>query len=116
MRRRPPRSTLFPYTTLFRSVLRRVRVGHVPDALAVDGRRGHVFVANWGSLSVSMLDAKSGTVLTTNSVAVNPVALAVDQRVGRVFAVGVANPMDQRGGNTFLAQLTYAIAYEVGRN
>jgi YVTN family beta-propeller protein len=98
------------------TVLRRVRVGHVPDALAVDGRRGHVFVANWGSLSVRMLDAKSGTVLTTSSVAVNPVALAVDQRVGRVFAVGVANPMDQKGGNNFLAQLTYAIAYQVGRN
>src|SRR3712207_7717443 len=26
MMRRPPRSTLFPYTTLFRSVLRRLRV------------------------------------------------------------------------------------------
>src|SRR3712207_7159653 len=32
MIRRPPRSTLFPYTTLFRSALRRL--------LAEDGRRG----------------------------------------------------------------------------
>src|SRR2546422_11027636 len=35
MIRRPPRSTLFPYTTLFRShVLRPAPVGQKPDALA----------------------------------------------------------------------------------
>src|SRR2546429_5999618 len=36
MIRRPPRSTLFPYTTLFRSVLRRTgrtRCGFLPSAL-----------------------------------------------------------------------------------
>src|SRR3712207_9154455 len=32
MIRRPPRSTLFPYTTLFRSVVRPVLDGRVPDA------------------------------------------------------------------------------------
>src|SRR2546430_9243556 len=31
MIRRPPRSTLFPYTTLFRSHPRRAREPHVPD-------------------------------------------------------------------------------------
>src|SRR5438445_13425019 len=56
MIRRPPRSTLFPYTTLFRSVparevrlgrargfrrrpLLRDRVGSQPDRVAVQGRR-----------------------------------------------------------------------------
>src|SRR3712207_7090509 len=39
MRRRPPRSTLFPYTTLFRSHLPKVRT-HVSDdvAVAIDPR------------------------------------------------------------------------------
>src|SRR2546426_7877164 len=32
MIRRPPRSTLFPYTTLFRSPRARLRRGRVPDA------------------------------------------------------------------------------------
>src|SRR3712207_7452780 len=32
MIRRPPRSTLFPYTTLFRSDARHARVGHHPRA------------------------------------------------------------------------------------
>src|SRR6266481_8567286 len=31
MIRRPPRSTLFPYTTLFRSLHRRARAGIAPD-------------------------------------------------------------------------------------
>src|ERR1043166_7049566 len=34
MIRRPPRSTLFPYTTLFRSVV----IGHDPAGLEPDGR------------------------------------------------------------------------------
>src|SRR3712207_7973544 len=48
MMRRPPRSTLFPYTTLFRSQLPHVpRVGErldrdVGDVVSVDERRGHV--------------------------------------------------------------------------
>src|SRR5688572_30851295 len=35
MTRRPPRSTLFPYTTLFRSVLFRLRRHHVEEQLLV---------------------------------------------------------------------------------
>src|ERR1039458_8031050 len=40
MIRRPPRSTLFPYTTLFRSVRRLRRRGH-PDLLALPDRHRH---------------------------------------------------------------------------
>src|SRR5256885_8729461 len=38
MIRRPPRSTLFPYTTLFRSPIRRGRVGRDDDILGEDHR------------------------------------------------------------------------------
>src|SRR2546422_8210502 len=49
MIRRPPRSTLFPYTTLFRSLFPAVQLGHDAVALdalhlerrADDGRRAH---------------------------------------------------------------------------
>src|SRR5438309_6973824 len=44
MRRRPPRSTLFPYTTLFRSRLRRPAQpaqGHGPGGDGRDLRRAH---------------------------------------------------------------------------
>src|SRR3712207_9306529 len=40
MIRRPPRSTLFPYTTLFRSALRNLNAGsEVPAALPLGGHR-----------------------------------------------------------------------------
>src|SRR5271168_4460345 len=76
MIRRPPRSTLFPYTTLFRSTERLVvlslsegriftmatdgsdqRVivtgGHMPDGVAVDAEAGHVY---WTNMGVPNLD------------------------------------------------------------
>src|SRR5256714_4834586 len=37
------------------AVLRRVRVGHVPDALGVGGRSGDGFVGNWGGPSGRMV-------------------------------------------------------------
>src|SRR5260221_3006245 len=38
MIRRPPRSTLFPYTTLFRSLDLRWRTAHLPEDRGVGGR------------------------------------------------------------------------------
>src|SRR5260370_22884957 len=48
MIRRPPRSTLFPYTTLFRSVLK--PEPEAPACLAVPSRRRHTrFKCDWSS-------------------------------------------------------------------
>src|SRR5688572_32415653 len=41
MMRRPPRSTLFPYTTLFRSVLARVLLHHDVEVRATEPERAH---------------------------------------------------------------------------
>src|SRR2546427_5627308 len=46
MIRRPPRSTLFPYTTLFRSLQHRVDAGHDPVEVYV--ARGHHLLAAEG--------------------------------------------------------------------
>src|SRR5256885_12308179 len=45
MIRRPPRSTLFPYTTLFRSQVRTDvdAIGDEPSVISVDGKKGQVF-------------------------------------------------------------------------
>src|SRR2546422_4246409 len=45
MIRRPPRSTLFPYTTLFRSQVSGVRLRNVQTEQLVDLSSGGVFVA-----------------------------------------------------------------------
>jgi YVTN family beta-propeller protein len=65
--------------------VRTVAVGAHPGAIALDERRGHVFVANEYDHSVSMLEAASGRVVRTIDVDLTPHGLAVDQRAGRVF-------------------------------
>src|ERR671939_761283 len=49
----------------------------LPAAVVVDARTQHVFVANLGSNSVSMLDAGNGAVLATTAVVPHPSRLAV---------------------------------------
>jgi YVTN family beta-propeller protein len=64
-----------------------VRVGRVPVALAVDQRSGHVFVANNGDQTLSILDARSGATLATVALGQSPTALTVDQTHGRVYTL-----------------------------
>src|SRR5260221_10172132 len=57
MIRRPPRSTLFPYTTLFRSVVDHIRHGHliaqVELAIGVIRRRSEEHTLNSSHLGIS---------------------------------------------------------------
>src|SRR2546425_5074955 len=50
MIRRPPRSTLFPYTTLFRSIDGKLRIDDPVGAISVHGVNGL-----WGTLSLGLL-------------------------------------------------------------
>jgi YVTN family beta-propeller protein len=68
-------------------LVRTIAVGHMPSAMAVDTRRGRVFVANEGANSVSVLDVRTGAVLATTDVGLAPTALAVDETAGRVFVL-----------------------------
>src|SRR2546430_2068854 len=53
MIRRPPRSTLFPYTTLFRSLVERLLLG-LGDVAAVGARHGALFLADGAVLAVQL--------------------------------------------------------------
>src|SRR5437868_10918168 len=66
------------------TVLRIIPVGLAPFALAVDEKRGLVFVANQRDNNVSVLDARTGQSLGTVGVGLSPYAVAVDERTGRV--------------------------------
>lgn len=89
-------------------VLRAIPVGVNPEAVAVDARRGRVFVVNAGSAdgyatsgptrvtikafltapgSVSLLDATTGTVSRTITLDTSPHAIAVDDAAGRAFVI-----------------------------
>src|ERR671938_1618887 len=73
-------------------VVRTVAVGSAPLALAVDGRTRRVFVANFGSATVSVLDAGSGAVLATTAVIPYPDTLAIATTPGRVFVASSVTP------------------------
>ncbi len=82
-------------------VLRTVMVGQGAGAIAVDERTVRVFVTNEGSHDVSILDARTGTVLQTVGVGF-PRDVAVDERVGRVVvangAPGTVSLLDATNG------------------
>ncbi len=78
-----------------------VRVGKGPDALAVDGRTGKVFVVNDADNTVSAVAATRAAVEKTVPVGATPVTVAVDQRDGRVLVTGLrpstVSVLDERG-------------------
>src|SRR5256885_5884932 len=88
MIRRPPRSTLFPYTTLFRS--KHVRQGEVPapDLLLIDGGPGQI-----SQVHAVLAELGYGE-LTLVGVAKGP-----DRRPGqeRLFVYGAAAPVTPAG-------------------
>jgi DNA-binding beta-propeller fold protein YncE len=73
------------------TVVRRVRVGDDPRAIAVDEQDGRVFVANDDDASVSVLDARRGVPLRTTRVGPGPRALTMDAPSHRVFVVSAGD-------------------------
>jgi YVTN family beta-propeller protein len=78
-------------------VMRTVAVSAFPAAVTVDEHANRAFVVAWGPADssgrpigpggVSVLDARSGTLLRTISVGMRPRAVAVDEQIGRAFVV-----------------------------
>lgn len=81
-------------------LLRTLAFGHglYPYPIAVDNATGRVFIPDYGNGVRDMtaplgpgrvitLDARTGRVLRTTTVGVGPVAVAVDERSGRVFVL-----------------------------
>jgi YVTN family beta-propeller protein len=77
--------------------VRTIAVGRAPTVVGVDTRTRRVFVVNYGATSVTMLDAASGTVLATITVAPHPSALALATTTGRVFVVSDHVTLDDAG-------------------
>src|SRR5260370_16747101 len=97
MIRRPPRSTLFPYTTLFRSIL----VGAAVAGLAEDQFGGHVLRrpddhAGAGHYRLRFLRAAGGQRLDDAEIAQKNMAFRVEQDVvGLDVAVDVLLSMNE---------------------
>ncbi len=71
-----------------------------PGAIAVDGRRGRVFVLNAGDGTVSTIDTRSGALIGTVATGLTPDVthhdaerMAVDEQAGTVFAISSNTPL-----------------------
>lgn len=85
--RRPDETlaALFIPTTLGRLSAGGVRVGTDPTAVATDPRTGRIYVANSGSLSVTVLDGATREVVATVTLPSRPWGIALNHRTGRVY-------------------------------
>jgi YVTN family beta-propeller protein len=64
-----------------------IAVGAIPAALALDETTGKLYVANFGSDSVSVIDAASLTVVSEIDVGISPLAIAVHPARHRVYVL-----------------------------
>src|SRR5256884_2253781 len=92
MIRRPPRSTLFPYTTLFRSVLARWPVtsaeGNFP--MALDEAHHRLFVATWTPSRMLVFDTETGKEIASGETAGPSDDVFYDGRRSRIYVLTAA--------------------------
>src|SRR3712207_8523511 len=97
MIRRPPRSTLFPYTTLFRSR---------PEVVAaVDRDEGHVYIPGREPLDEAVVDHRIARVVDGHAVALDHVPQVC------VAAPGIVLQLDRKSTrlNSSHANISYAV-------
>src|SRR5256885_3747982 len=81
MIRRPPRSTLFPYTTLFRSLSQRCQAGHQEPS-----RSGALLShSSGGSVSVALEDRKS-TRLNSSHLVISYAVFCLKKKIHSVLS------------------------------
>src|SRR3712207_8239012 len=82
MRRRPPRSTLFPYTTLFRSKLKKVAV--IDDRTAYGQGVAEVFKKTAQSKGIQIVDEQFTTDKATDFMAILTAIKSKDRKSTRL--------------------------------
>jgi YVTN family beta-propeller protein len=66
-------------------------VGANPSAATLDGANGRVYVANWGSGNVTVVDSSTNAILGWIPVGAEPSGLAVDNATGQLFVANNAS-------------------------
>jgi YVTN family beta-propeller protein len=70
-----------------------VKVGDDPTSVTSDPRTGRIYVANSGSLSVTVLDGATRHVVTTISLPSRPWGIGMNQRTGKVYVTTAESAM-----------------------
>src|SRR3989442_9464144 len=98
MIRRPPRSTLFPYTTLFRSAAHGSNTLATSGAISVTGSGANVQLGKLttGSASVANAEARENTRLNSNHIRSSEALVSFANPAPQTLALGAA-PAAGRG-------------------
>jgi YVTN family beta-propeller protein len=64
---------------------KRIAVGHIPSAAALNARTKNLYVSNYEDGSLTVIDIKSGTATATVAVGMHPEAVAVDVERNLIF-------------------------------
>lgn len=97
-------------------VVRTVNVGPHPNSIVVAQRTQRLFIMSWGLPSVQMLDARTGVLLKTIALPIQPIAMAVDEDAGRLLISGQAYNPAQDSRRDFLGQLVFGLNDVLGRH
>src|SRR5256884_9431749 len=101
MIRRPPRSTLFPYTTLFRSAVPGILAGGVEAGIKPSGKKDLALIH-------SPSPARSAAVFTTNQVKGAPVLVSMEHARGGALQTIVAKDRKSTRLNSSHGYISYA--------
>ena len=82
------------------AILCTVPVGEDPSGVAVDAETKLVYVANWTSGTVSIIDEKTATVIKTISVGLHPSNVAVNPATNRIYVTSDENYLIVLDGET----------------
>jgi YVTN family beta-propeller protein len=78
-----------------------IKVGHSPTSLAVNPNTNKVYVANFRSNTVSVIDASSGSIINNIPTEDNPVLLSVNPNTNKVYVTyGLSKNVTVIDGNT----------------
>ena len=98
----------------------RVAVGKAPSAVAVDARRGRVYVADSGDGTVTVVDGQADRVTTKVKAGPHPYVLAVNDATGKVYVTNTFSDLvaeiDGASNSVEMLKLGSADGVAVDRN
>jgi len=98
------------------TVIATIPVGAWPEEVAYDPSNGYLYVANWYSDTVLVINGATNTVIANIPVGTNPVGVAYDPSNGYIYVTdsGSDSVSVINGANTVIANITVGSGPSMG--
>jgi YVTN family beta-propeller protein len=92
------------------TVIVNITVGRSPTGVAYDPSNGYIYVANWGSGTVSVINGATNTVIATIPVGIEPAGVAYDPSNGYIYVANYgSDTVSVINGTTVIATIPVGI-------